>query len=174
MSIVHKTYTPLPHTQFSLPYTIFLVVGLTVFVDQLSKYFVRELICLHRPIFLIEDIFYLTHIQNPGAAFGLFRYQTELLIGVSLLTIAVLVLMAYRVSHKERFFQAALGFIIGGAIGNLVDRVSFGHVIDFLDIGFQEHRWPIFNIADIAITVGGVIIIWKLLKGSSSKERDKG
>lgn len=164
MSIVHKTYTPLLHTLRSMPYAAFLIAGLTVFVDQTSKYFVRELTYPHKPILLIEDIFYLTHIQNPGAAFGFFRYQTELLIGVSLLTIAALVLIACGVSRKERFFWGALGFIIGGAMGNLIDRLSLGYVIDFLDLGFREHRWPIFNIADIAITVGSIVIIWKLLK----------
>jgi len=148
----------------------FIVAGLTVFADQLSKYSVRELICLHKPILLIEDIFYLTYIQNPGAAFGLFRYQTGLLIGVSLLTITVLALISIRVSRKERFFQSALGLIIGGAMGNLIDRVSFGHVIDFLDLGFREHRWPVFNIADIAITIGSVIIIWKLTTGARSQK----
>ncbi len=80
------------------------------------------------------------------------------------MTIAVLVLISLRVSRKEHSSQIALGFIIGGAIGNLIDRVSFGHVIDFLDLGFREHRWPVFNVADIAITVGSAIIIWKLLK----------
>lgn len=142
----------------------FLIAGLIVFVDQFSKYFVRELICRDIPVLLIEDIFYFTYIQNPGAAFGLLRYQTGLLIGTSLLTIAVLVLISLRVSRKEHSSQIALGFIIGGAIGNLIDRVSFGHVIDFLDLGFREHRWPVFNVADIAITVGSAIIIWKLLK----------
>jgi signal peptidase II len=140
-----------------------IIAGLVVFVDQISKYFVRELICPYESLFLVENIFYITHVQNPGAAFGLFGYQTEFLIAVSLLTIAVLALISIRVSQKERFFQTALGFIIGGATGNLIDRLSFGYVIDFLDLGFWEYRWPVFNVADVAITIGSIIIIWKLL-----------
>ena len=134
-------------------------VGLTVLIDQLSKYFVRKLICLHKPVPIIEDVFYLTYVRNPGAAFGLLPYQTELLIGSSVLTIAVLTLLALRISGAST--QIAFGLVIGGAIGNLVDRIFSGYVTDFLDIDF----WPVFNIADAAIAVGSAIIIWKLLKG---------
>ena len=128
-----------------------IVVGSTVFLDQLSKQLVAEYMEIGQQITVIDNFFYLTYLRNPGAAFGMLHYQTAFFIAITLV-VAVLILYYYRMlSEDYRWLRLGLSLQLGGALGNLIDRVAGGYVIDFLDFTIWP---PVFNIADSAIVVG--------------------
>ncbi len=119
--------------------------------------------------------FRLTHVQNTGAAFGLFHGQTLPLIVVA--SVGVVVLFLYAFLLRRRFplldnwlVNSALGLVLGGTIGNLIDRLRFGYVTDFIDIGF----WPAFNIADSAVTVGIIIFAYSLIRLAQTEKHQDG
>lgn len=144
----------------------FLVIVLTLFLDQVSKVAVKLLMYQGESIPLIPHVFSLTCVFNPGAAFGLLANQTSLLIAVTVI-LALGVLSGYRKLPPERFFlRYGLGLIMGGALGNLLDRLRYGFVIDFLDF----HVWPVFNLADTAIVVGACFLIRDMFVGQKEKK----
>ena len=107
---------------------------------------------------VLSPIFYFTYIQNPGAAFGLFAHKTEFFIAITII-ILIAIFLGYRyLSGGSRLMEVGLGLVAGGALGNLIDRVRIGRVIDFLDF----RVWPVFNLADTAIVVGAGLLIWGL------------
>lgn len=123
---------------------------------------------LYDYIEVIPGFFGLTYIPNPGAAFGLFgsvaaSVRSFFLIGVSITALAVLFFMYARLTEKSILVHIAIGMIIGGAVGNLIDRMRLHWVIDFLDLHWRGYHWPTFNVADFAITVGTVILMFNVL-----------
>lgn len=150
---------------------MFLIVFLIVLViDQLSKFLVQVLMYEMQSIPVIPHVFYLTYIQNPGAAFGMLAHRTWLFIGVTVFAV-LLTLFFYFLVEKEKFWlRLGLALMCGGAVGNLIDRIRLGKVVDFLD--FQV--WPVFNLADSAIVIGVGLICWQLLKPSEEKRRLEG
>lgn len=132
-----------------------LISALTVGLDQLTKRWVSKAFAPGDTLPLVQPIVSLTYVQNTGAAFGLFKGQQPLFIGVSLLVIGWVVweLRASSATRPAQAWGAAL--ILGGAIGNLIDRLRLGYVIDFIDL----HVWPVFNIGDSAITVGVSLLL---------------
>jgi len=117
------------------------------------------------PIF--PPVFYITYILNPGAAFGMLANRTTFFIVLSLLVI-VAVLVMYRYLPKEKTLMTlAIGLVLGGALGNLIDRVRLGRVIDFLDF----RVWPIFNLADSAIVIGALLIMIDIWRGDKVKQQ---
>jgi len=155
-------------------YLIALVIVLT---DQATKALVVRTMRLGQSISLVPGFFDLTFVLNPGAAFSLFatlpeRIRTPFFIVVS---VAAIVLIAvYRARHLRghRLASVSLGLILGGAIGNLIDRVRYGAVVDFLDVHVHQYHWPVFNVADSAISVGVALLLldmlleWRREKGS--------
>lgn len=149
-----------------------IVSGLLVFIvllDQISKFIVDRTMPLNHSIPVIENLFSLTYIRNTGAAFGILAgshaaFRLPFLIFFSLLAIAFIVMMLRRLQESERGLMIALTFILGGAIGNLVDRVVYGEVIDFLDFYWSRFHWPAFNFADSFITVGVMITFYYLVR----------
>ncbi len=141
----------------------FLIVLLVVTADRLSKIWIRS--NLARGESLPETgLFRLTHVQNTGAAFGLFQDQSVPLTIVALIGIVVLLLFALFIYRRlpfldNRLGKPALGLVLGGTVGNLIDRLHLGYVTDFIDIGI----WPAFNIADSAIVVGVILFAYSLL-----------
>jgi signal peptidase II len=140
-----------------------------VIVDQLTKAIVDRTMPLHSSIPLIDGFFNLTYIRNTGAAFGLFAgshevFRLPFLIGVSILAIGFILVMLKRLRESETGLTAALAFILGGAIGNLIDRIVYGEVIDFLDVYWSIYHWPAFNVADSFITIGVAITLFYLIK----------
>ena len=133
----------------------FLTASLVFVLDRLTKIMVVNNIAYGQSIKILPKIFHLTLVLNNGTAFGLFKGQNILFAVFSLL--AIILISGYVMTHKNTGFaaSAALGLILGGALGNLVDRIKFGHVIDFLDFRI----WPVFNIADSALTVGTFVLI---------------
>ncbi|MCK4261890.1 signal peptidase II [bacterium] len=148
---------------------ILALAGLILVIDQLSKYYVQELILPGQSIPVLKNIFHLTHIHNTGAAFGILRHQTAFLIFISILSVILIIYLQRKFSRRYPDWTFSIGLILGGATGNLIDRVRFGYVVDFLDFSLYDHHWPAFNLADSAITVGVIILCWKMLR-----ERKKG
>ncbi|MCK8826889.1 signal peptidase II [Natroniella acetigena] len=122
---------------------------LTVILDQGTKYLVMENLDLYQSIPIIEDIFHLTYIRNQGAAFGILQGRVTFLIIVTVLAIILLIVFYNELPVDNRFNRLILGLGIGGALGNLIDRVRLGYVVDFFDF----RVWPVFNIADVAIVI---------------------
>jgi len=136
-----------------------LVAGLSVLADQVSKYAVRSNLRHGQSIELIPwlgSIFQVTYVTNSGAAFGLFQGWSSVFIVIAIVVIVALVWYYFQLSDGDWLVQVALGLQLGGALGNLIDRLRFGGaVIDFIDLNFWPlQNWPVFNIADSSIVVG--------------------
>ncbi len=140
-----------------------------VITDQVSKFIVDQTMPLHHSIPIIEGFFNLTYIRNTGAAFGIFAgsaaaFRIPFLISFSLIAIGFIIAMLRRLPPKETGLITALSFILGGAVGNLIDRIVYGEVIDFLDFYWGNLHWPAFNVADSFITIGVLVTIYYLIK----------
>ena len=139
-----------------------LLVALFVLVfDQLSKFIIIKNLSLHQSIPLIKGVFHLTLVHNRGAAFGILKNQIPLFIFTSLVAI-ILIYFNYKQTKKKQSFvyNLSLSLILAGAIGNLIDRLFLGYVVDFLDFRI----WPVFNIADSSITVGAFLLAYLMLR----------
>lgn len=149
-----------------------IVAGWLVFIlvtDQLTKFIVDRTMPLHHSIPVIDNLFNLTYIRNTGAAFGIFAgsaaaFRLPFLILVSVLAAGFICALLRRLPETEKGLMTALAFILGGAVGNLIDRVVHGEVIDFLDFYWAGYHWPAFNVADSFITVGVAITVFYLIK----------
>ncbi|MRS12489.1 MAG: signal peptidase II [Actinobacteria bacterium] len=130
-----------------------------VAADQYTKSFVRAAFDLGESRALIPGLLWLTRVKNTGAAFGMLKGQTWLLVGVAFAVLAAVAFVAVKIRPRGVFAQFALGMVTAGAIGNLIDRLSAGGVTDFFDLGW----FPVFNVADISLDVGAVLLVWWLL-----------
>ncbi|WP_258359356.1 signal peptidase II [Moorella sulfitireducens (nom. illeg.)] len=136
-----------------------LLVALVMGLDQLTKYIIRANLQPNESLPVIQSIFHITHVNNPGAAFGLLAHKTPLFITVAVIVVVV-ILAAYLFLPPGRMGpRLALALMLGGAMGNLIDRLRFGYVVDFLDFRI----WPVFNLADVAIVGGVILLCWELL-----------
>lgn len=155
------------------------VILITVFVDQVSKTAIRHLVAHNGSIVVIDGFFNLVYVKNKGMAFGIMNRQDivpipYLLIGVTIFAIMLLMLWYLSFRQKNRWINIAVAMIMGGAIGNLIDRIRFSGVIDFLDCHVGSWHWPAFNVADSAITIGVIILFFNLFLGqttSSTKQQ---
>ncbi|MFA5146081.1 MAG: signal peptidase II [Candidatus Omnitrophota bacterium] len=139
---------------------VFWTASCVFIADRITKIVIYNTLSGSGPVAVIPGIFHLTLVLNKGVAFGLFRDQQAFFIVFSV--IAALSLTAYALIRRagDPLFALSLGLVLGGALGNLADRLRFGCVIDFLDFRI----WPVFNVADSCITVGAVILALRLLK----------
>ncbi len=137
----------------------FLIISITslfiLIIDQISKWIVVSKMYLGESISLLKDILYLTYLQNTGAGFGILKGNVSLLIWFSIFVIG-LIFYFYDQIPDYKYVYFAFGLILGGAFGNLIDRIRLGYVIDFINF---EMLWPAFNIADSAITIGAILLI---------------
>jgi len=135
----------------------FLLPALVVVIlDQASKQFFWS---LGENFDVIDGFLRVTLVRNSGAAFGMLQGGRVFLIISSVLASIFIIILAQRIRKEDLLKRVFLGMILGGAIGNLIDRIYPGHVIDFIDMGFGIHRWPVYNLADTAVTVGGILLI---------------
>ena len=140
-----------------------------IVLDQLTKIIVDRTMALHGTIPIIDGFFNLTYVRNTGAAFGMFSrshqaFRLPFLLLVSVVAIVFILTMLRRLRDQETGMITALAFILGGALGNLIDRLLHGEVIDFLDVYWSNYHWPAFNLADSFITVGVTITLYFLIR----------
>ena len=139
---------------------VFSTALIIVLIDQITKFLIKANFQLGQSLPLIKNIFHLTYIHNFGAGFGILQQKEWILVFISIIVIGAIFYYFDRIKDKEIFLQILVGFILGGTTGNLIDRVVYGFVVDFLDFRI----WPVFNFADSFVTIGviGLIIyLWK-------------
>lgn len=143
------------------------ISGLALVVDQVTKYIIYTGMLPGESIPVFPPVFYITYVLNPGAAFGLLAHRTNLFIIVSLLVVAG-VIAGYRYLPRERtLVHNALGLVVGGALGNLIDRIRLGRVVDFLDF----RVWPVFNLADTAIVIGALLLVIDVWRADNENKK---
>ena len=144
---------------------------LTIFFDQLSKWWILNVIMVPANTIPVTQFFNLVLVHNRGASFGIFS-DAPGWAGIALIVFAIIisiVLAIWMWQAQETLLSVALGLVIGGAIGNVIDRIRFGAVVDFLDFHASGWHWPAFNVADSAITLGVILLILDSLKTKSEK-----
>ncbi|MBU0483158.1 MAG: signal peptidase II [Proteobacteria bacterium] len=150
-----------------------------VLADQLTKWWVMESFMPHESKVIIAGFFDLTFITNTGAAFGLFAGEQTMgrqifFVAVGVVALIALALIFRQQKNQSCFFSWAIGLVAGGALGNMIDRLRFGSVVDFLDFYVSNYHWPAFNVADSAITVGvGFFLLDAFLTRNHGKTRNK-
>lgn len=156
-------------------YTLFaLIASAGLLLDQLTKLYVDARMGLYQSIPVLDNFFHITYVRNKGAAFSFLSHASWRLpffIGVSLLA-SIVILIAYRrLAEEQRLAQVSLAMIFSGAVGNLIDRVRLGEVIDFLDAHWYRHHWPAFNVADSLICVGVFLLALDMLVEEKRQRR---
>ena len=145
-----------------------IVAGIVVLADQISKALILKFLPYHQNIPIIKGFFDITHIRNPGGAFGLMAnmnptFRTVVFLFISSLAVGLILYFYKKTPNSQPLLATGFALIFGGAIGNLIDRVRFGNVVDFLDFYLGNLHWPAFNIADSGITIGIFIFIFHLV-----------
>lgn len=143
---------------------VYILALIMFIIDQLSKAIVSTYLKLNESIMIVKDFFYLRYINNTGASWGILSNSRVLLIILSF--IAIIILIRYMYSFKETKLNfIGLGFLLGGILGNLADRILHGYVKDFFDFIIFNYDFPVFNIADIFIILGVTILIISIIRG---------
>ena len=144
------------------------LAGLVVGADQATKMLVRAMLTLHASTTIVPGFLDLTHVHNTGAAFGIlneadFPFKTPLLIAVAIVALVSIGVYATQLPAHQRLARIGLALVLGGAVGNLIDRATTGYVLDFVDVYWRNHHFWAFNVADSAITIGVTAIMLDLL-----------
>src|SRR5580704_16106536 len=145
---------------------LLLLSVLVVAVDRVTKWLVSTRLDLGDNLQVIPHIFAISHVENPGAAFSLFNDSSSpgrvrwMLLIFSLLAAVVVLVALLKLGRRISATSVALALILGGALGNAYDRLRFGYVIDFLEVHIIHYHWPDFNVADSAIVVGGILLLY--------------
>ena len=158
-------------------YTLLIAIaGLVLILDQLTKLYIVSTFSLYESVTIIEDFFHITYIRNPGAAFGIFAGSAasfRIPFFLTLSFVAIVGMLFFYKTVTENLLRIAISLIMGGALGNMIDRARLGEVIDFIDVHWYTNHWPAFNVADSAITIGvGLLIVDMFLKEKGSNRRD--
>lgn len=138
---------------------ILLLAIIVVMMDQLSKFYIQSHMALGMSRPVIEDVFHITYILNPGAAFGLFEHQTAFFVLIALGMMIGTIYFYPKIPKQYKLLRFGTGLMVGGAMGNVIDRIKTGYVVDFFDFRI----WPIFNIADVGIVCGVGCIIFTMI-----------
>ena len=162
---------PAPWLSRLLAYRRLLVIAAIVLIaDQLTKLAIVAHLPFptygegHGAITVIRDFFYIVHVGNTGAAWSMFSGQSVLLAIFALVTLAAIVIWRHALGLRERRSQLCFGLLCGGIVGNVIDRLAYGHVVDFIDLHFGSYVYPTFNVADSGICVGIVFYLWHSLR----------
>jgi signal peptidase II len=160
-------------------YWVLLIVCFWIlFVDQWTKYVVQQRLALYQKVEVIRGFFNLIHVRNTGGAFGIFGGEkgglgSWLFVAVTLIAIGSILFLFIRLREHETTLSLSLSLVLSGAIGNLVDRLRCGEVVDFLDFYLISYHWPAFNIADSAICLGiGLMALEILVRDRKKKIKD--
>jgi signal peptidase II len=145
---------------------VFITVLIVFIFDQFTKIYVAKTLLLNQSVPIAKGILHFTLVHNRGAAFGILKNQVPVFIFTAAVAIALIYLNLKKNKKKGlSLYNFALGLILAGALGNLVDRLTFGYVIDFIDLRI----WPVFNVADSAITAGAILLGWTILITKENK-----
>src|ERR1700757_2377275 len=163
----------MPHAMRKFHLLIALAI---VCLDRVTKLAIARSISLHESIQIIPGFFRITHVENRGAAFGLFadspsEWKIAMLVLFSLVALVIVSALLWKNSHSMTTTGVGLSLILGGALGNLWDRLLTGHVVDFLDFYLGSFHWPAFNIADSAIVIGALLLVAEILFAKSPAEQ---
>jgi len=156
----------------------YLLIALVVFLlDRWTKHIVAQRIALYSHIQIIPGFFRLTHTENTGAAFSLFAdspapWKTGVLIAFSAIALVVVSVLLWKNHHAHIATGVGLSLIMGGALGNLWDRLARGRVVDFLLFYYKRYQWPVFNLADSAIVVGAGLLVLEILFHKASTQEE--
>lgn len=145
---------------------------ITIVLDQIVKYLVTSSMELFKSIKVINNFFYITYVQNEGAAFGIMKNSRWIFITLAI--IAIIAMVRYILVDKKIFMDEAISYalILGGIIGNLIDRIIFGYVIDYADFYIFGYNFPVFNIADACMVIGFIIVVYNLIFRGDRHEID--
>jgi signal peptidase II len=152
----------------------FLIALIVLLLDRLAKWAVAGNIALHDSVTVIPGMFHLTHVENTGAAFGLFaessaQWKAGALVSFSVIALVIVSALLWKNSHALSTTTIGLSLILGGATGNLWDRMMTGHVVDFLDFYVGNYHWPAFNVADSAIVIGAILLVSEIVFAKSNE-----
>ena len=151
------------------------IAAVVVALDRVTKLWIMAHIKPGHGIVLIPKVFRLTHVLNTGAAFSMFESSTSpllvrnLLIAFSIVAVVVVVVLIWKMGRGVTLTAMALALILGGAVGNLYDRMRYAHVVDFIEVHIVRYHWPDFNVADSAIVVGACLLLLEMLRPQRSE-----
>ena len=155
----------------------FIIMVLVVVGDQLSKLWILENFALYDSRVIIPGFFNLTFLRNSGAAFGMLSdmpllWRQIFFISIAAIALVTLVIMQRKMSKDSSWYTVCFAFIAGGAVGNVIDRVLYGSVVDFLDVYIKNYHWPAFNVADSGITIGvGIFLLLQIFEGEEEEKK---
>lgn len=169
-----RTTVP-PQLDDSMRKYFFLIAVSVVALDRIAKWAVATYVPLHESLTVIPGFFHITHVENPGAAFGLFAessapWKIAALVGFSLIALIIVSVLLWKNSHIMNTTTVGLSLILGGATGNLWDRIVDGRVVDFLHFYIGSYSWPDFNVADSAIVIGAILLVSEILFAKPNTE----
>lgn len=146
-------------------------------LDQITKSAITARFALHEAYPVISGFFNLVYVMNPGAAFGFLANASEtfryvFFTGITVVAAGLIVYYLVKSNPRNLLLTGSLTLIFGGAVGNLIDRLRFGAVVDFLDVYIGAAHWPAFNVADSAITVGAILMIWEMILNRKNKQEE--
>ncbi len=169
---------------------IYITAAAVVILDQISKYIIKSSMQLYESFDVLGSFFKITYIENAGMAFGIQMGNRPVFVALSILAAIIVFVYLMRIPNEQFLFRFSLALIMGGAIGNLIDRIAVGRVVDFLDVeffdvslpafkflfidfpGYSLTRWPVFNVADSAVTCGMIILIWYILFQKAPEKKE--
>lgn len=146
------------------------VAGLVVIFDQITKQIVRNSMVLGESFDILGNVLRFTFVENKGLAFSIKVSNLAIFTGLSLIASAVVFYYLYKYRNEGISVYLPLALIFGGAIGNMIDRILFSKVVDFIDVGISSYRWPVFNVADSAVSIG---LVWFLIASWMVNEEEK-
>ncbi len=152
------------------------IFSLIIILDQVSKFIIKSVFSdnPYKVIHVIKDFFLIRYVENKGAVWGIFSQSTNTIIPklITILSMVALVIVIYfflKLESKCKFELTSLSFIIGGAVGNIIDRLIYGSVVDFLEVYVKDFRWPTFNVADSFISIGVILLIISIWRGKCTQ-----
>ncbi len=155
---------------FDARWLMFMLAALVVALDRATKLWVEAHVRVGHAIVVIPKVFRITHVLNTGAAFSMFEgarsplLVRNLLVAFSILAVVVVLVLIWKMGRAITPTSVALALILGGAIGNLYDRLRYAHVVDFLEVHIVHYHWPDFNVADSCIVIGACLLLLEMLR----------
>ena len=148
--------------------SVALIAAAVIVLDQASKLWIDAALTRYERIEVVPQFLNIVHVRNPGVAFGLLQnipetFRAALLISTTVLALGLLVFLLAQSHPSQRLERWSLALILGGAVGNLIDRVRLGDVVDFIDVYWGHYHWPAFNVADMAIVTGVILLAYFML-----------